>query len=49
MLHLVFIGMLGVAALVWAIKNRVWELSVTVELPAAPEAEPEADENEKEP
>jgi len=46
MLHLVFIGMLGVAVLVWAIKNRAWELSVTVELPAEPKADPEADEEE---
>lgn len=47
MLHLVFIGMIGVAALVWAIKNRAWELSVTVELPAEPTSEPEADEDEE--
>lgn len=44
MLHLVFLGMLGLAVLIWAIKNRAWELSVTVELPAAEKAKPEAEE-----
>lgn len=34
MLHLVLLGLLGLAALVWAIKNRAWELRVTVEMPA---------------
>ena len=50
MLHLVFLGMLGLAALIWAIKNRAWELSVTVEMPAEEKAEPvpvpEPDEKE---
>ena len=44
MLHLVFLGMLGLAVLIWAIKNRAWELSVTVELPVEQKAEPGADE-----
>ena len=34
MLHLALLGLLGLAALVWGIQNRVWELSVTVEMPA---------------
>ncbi|WP_300933095.1 hypothetical protein [Prosthecobacter sp.] len=42
MLHVVLIGFLGLAVLVWCIKNRAWELSVTVEMPAAKKAEPEA-------
>ena len=41
MIHLVLLGLIGFAALVWAIKNRAWELSVTVELPAEKKAEPE--------
>ena len=43
MLHLVLMGFLGLAVLVWCIKNRAWELSVTVEMPtkkAEPEPEP---------
>lgn len=39
MLHLVLIGLLGLAALVWCIKNRAWELSVTVEMPEVKKAE----------
>ncbi len=34
MLHLALMGLLGVGLLILAIKNRVWELSVTVEMPA---------------
>ena len=41
MLHLVLMGFLGLAVLVWCIKNRAWELSVTVEMPAEKKAEPE--------
>lgn len=41
MVHLVIMGFLGLAVLVWCIKNRAWELSVTVEVPAAKKAEPE--------
>lgn len=33
MLHLALVGFLGLAVLVWCIKNRAWELSVTVEMP----------------
>mgnify|MGYP007026933473 FL=1 len=43
MVHLVLIGFLALAVLVWCIKNRAWELSVTVEMPtkkAEPEPEP---------
>jgi hypothetical protein len=43
MIHLALLGVIGVALLIWAIKIRVWEFSVTVEMPAkkAPEAPPE--------
>lgn len=41
MVHLMILGFLALAALVWCIKNRAWELSVTVEMPAAKKAEPE--------
>ncbi len=41
MMHLALIVFLGLAVLVWCIKNRAWELSVTVEMPAAKKAEPE--------
>ena len=44
MVHLALIGFLSLAALVWGIKNRVWELSVTVELPTAKKAGPAAGE-----
>ena len=44
MLHLVLIVFLGLAVLVWCIKNRAWELSVTVEMPEAKKAEPAAAE-----
>ncbi len=42
MLHLVLLGVLGLAGLVWAIKNRAWELSVTIELPTEKEVAPKA-------
>ena len=38
MLHLVLVGLLSLATLVWLVKIRAWELSVTVEMPAAKEA-----------
>jgi hypothetical protein len=41
MLHLVIIGLLGVAMLIWLIQIRAWELSVTVELPTVKKAEGE--------
>ena len=41
MLHLVLMAFLGLAVLVWCIKNRAWELSVTVEMPTAKKVEPE--------
>ncbi len=39
MLHLALMGLLAVGALIWAIKNRAWELSVTVEMPGEKGAE----------
>jgi len=40
MIHLTLLGVLALAMLVWALRNRVWELEVTVELPEkAPELE----------
>ncbi len=47
MLHLALMGLLAVAALVWAIKNRAWELSVTVEMPAEKKVEEEPPQDEK--
>ncbi|MDI1313376.1 hypothetical protein [Prosthecobacter sp.] len=43
MVHVVLICFLGLAVLVWCIKNRAWELSVTVEMPAEKKAVPEAE------
>lgn len=43
MLHLVLMGFLGLAVLVWCIKNRAWELSVTLEMPAEKKTEPEVE------
>jgi len=40
MLHLAFLGILSVATLIWLVKIRAWELSVTVELPSVKNAEP---------
>jgi hypothetical protein len=47
--HLVLIGFLALAVLVWCIKNRAWELSVTVEMPTAKKAEPEPEPAEPAP
>ena len=49
MVHLVLIGFLALAILVWCIKNRAWELSVTVEMPTAKKAEPEPEPAEPAP
>jgi hypothetical protein len=35
MVHLAILGVLAVAALIYAIQIRAWELNVTVEMPAA--------------
>lgn len=43
MLHVALMGFLGLAVLVWCIKNRAWELSVTVEMPAAKKAGSDAE------
>jgi hypothetical protein len=46
MVHLVLLGVLGLLVLIWAIRNRAWELEVTVELPAEKEPGPKADMQE---
>ena len=46
MIHLALLALIGFAALVWAIKNRAWELSVTVELPAESKVEETAPETD---
>ncbi len=33
LIHLAMLGLLGLAMLIWAVRNRAWELEVTVELP----------------
>ena len=33
LVHLIMMGVLGLAMLIWAVRNRAWELEVTVELP----------------
>ena len=33
LIHLIMMGVLGLAMLIWAVRNRAWELEVTVELP----------------
>lgn len=43
MLHVALMGFLGLAVLVWCIKNRAWELSVTVEMPTAKKAGSDAE------
>ncbi len=43
MVHLVLLGVLGLAAVIWAIKNRAWELEVTVEMSAPKEPAPKPD------
>lgn len=45
LLHLAFLGLLGLAALIYAIQIRAWELSVTVEMPAQQKEEPEPPES----
>lgn len=32
-IHLMLLGVLALAMLAWAVRNRVWELEVTVEMP----------------
>lgn len=46
MIHLVLLGVMGLAAVIWAIKNRAWELEVTVEMPAPKEPAPQPDVEE---
>jgi hypothetical protein len=46
MIHLVLLGVLGLAAVIWAIKNRAWELEVTVEMHAPKEPAPKPDVEE---
>jgi hypothetical protein len=43
MIHLALLGVLGLAMLIWVVKNRAWELEVTVEMPAEKEPAPKAD------
>lgn len=47
MVHLTLLGVLALAVLIWAIKNRAWELSITVEMPAEKKVEPEVPEADK--
>lgn len=46
MVHLALLGVLGLALLIWAVKNRAWELEISVELP---EREQEVEELEEAP
>lgn len=46
MVHMTLMGLIGVAILVWLIKIRAWELSVTVELPAVKKVESDMEEPE---
>lgn len=46
MVHLALLGVLGLALLIWAVKNRAWELEISVELP---EREQEVEEIEEAP
>ncbi len=39
LVHLALLGVLGLALLIWAVKNRVWELEITLELPAHEQVE----------
>lgn len=34
MIHLALLGIIALALVFWAVKNRIWELEVTIELPA---------------
>lgn len=47
MFHLVCMGLLVLAGVVWVIKERAWELTVTVELPKVEKVAPEAEESER--
>ncbi len=40
LLHLALMGLLAVGVLIWAVKNRAWELSVTVEMPGGKKEKP---------
>lgn len=40
MFHLAMVGLLVLAGVVWVIKERAWELTVTVELPKVENGEP---------
>lgn len=44
MVHLALLGVLGMALLIWAVKNRAWELEISVEMPAREQAEEEIEE-----
>ncbi len=47
LIHLAILGVLAVAALIYAIQIRAWELNVTVEMPAEKkEKEPEEKKQE---
>ncbi len=37
MVHLALLGVLALALLIWAVKNRAWELEISVEMPAREE------------
>lgn len=42
MVHLVLLGVLGLALIVWAVRNRAWELEISVEVPAREQAQEKA-------
>lgn len=44
LIHLMILSLLGLAMLIWAVRNRVWELEVIVEMPKKT-AEPEEPES----
>ena len=41
MVHLALLGVLGLALLIWAVKNRAWELEISLEMPAREQVEEE--------
>jgi hypothetical protein len=41
MVHLALVGVLGLALLIWAVKNRAWELEISVEMPEREQVEEE--------
>jgi hypothetical protein len=41
MVHMALLGVLGLALLIWAVKNRAWELEISVELPEREQVEEE--------